>query len=144
MGRDYDKRRRSRRMYDEYFNIFCNDILAKDHTIRFVAVADRQGHLITSAYRKNLIPLMDKQETERYSVQAALRAAMRESFEEKIGKLMFSVGIYQKLIRATIPIVASRQNKFYVLLSFDIGSESNSIIVNKIMPEIEKNKDYFL
>lgn len=87
---------------------------------------------------------MDKQETERYSVQAVLRAAIRESFEEKIGKVMFSVGMYQKLIRATIPIVVSRQNKFYVLLSFDVGSEPNSIIVNKILPEIEKNKDYFL
>lgn len=131
-------------MYDEYFNNFCHEVLAKDPSIRFVAVADGHGRLITTSYRKNLIPLMDKQETERYSVQAVLRAAMRESFEEKIGRLMFSVGIYQKLIRATIPIVASRQNKFYVLLSFDVNSEPNSIIVNKILPEIEKNKDYFL
>lgn len=131
-------------MNDEYFTNFCHKVLAKDQSIRFVAVADRHGQLITTAYRKGLIPLMDKEETERYSVQAALRAAMRESFEEKIGKLMFSVGVYQKLIRATIPIVASRQNKFYVLLSFDVDSEPNSIIVNKILPEIEKNKDYFL
>jgi len=131
-------------MNDEYFNNFCHEVLAKDPSIRFVGIADRHGHLITTAYRKNLIPLMDKQETERYSVQAVLRAAIRESFEEKIGKVMFSVGMYQKLIRATIPIVVSRQNKFYVLLSFDVGSEPNSIIVNKILPEIEKNKDYFL
>lgn len=131
-------------MNDEYFNNFCHEVLAKDPSIRFVGIADRHGHLITTAYRKNLIPLMDKQETERYSVQAVLRAAIRESFEEKIGKVMFSVGMYQKLIRATIPIVVSRQNKFYVLLSFDVDSEPNSIIVNKILPEIEKNKDYFL
>lgn len=131
-------------MNDEYFNNFCHEVLAKDPSIRFVGIADRHGHLITTAYRKNLIPLMDKQETERYSIQTVLRAAIRESFEEKIGKVMFSVGIYQKLIRATIPIVVSRQNKFYVLLSFDVGSEPNSIIVNKILPEIEKNKDYFL
>jgi len=142
--RDYDKRRRSREMNDEYFNSFCQKVLVKDQSIRFVGIADRLGHLITTTYRKNLIPLMDKGETERYSVQTVLRAAMRESFEEKIGKLVFSVGIYQKLIRATIPIIASRQNKFYVLLSFDVGSEPNSIIVNKILPEIEKNKDYFL
>lgn len=131
-------------MNDEYFNNFCHEILAKDRSIRFVAVAERHGRLITSAYRDSLIPLMDRQETERYTVQAVLRAAMRETFEERIGRLMYSVGVYQKLIRATIPIVASRQNKFYILLSFDVGSESNSIIENKILPKIEKSKDYFL
>jgi hypothetical protein len=47
---------------------------------------------------------MDKQETSHYAIQAVLRAATREDFESKIGRLEYSLGKYERLIRATIPI----------------------------------------
>jgi hypothetical protein len=47
---------------------------------------------------------MDKQETSHYAIQAVLRAATREDFESKIGRLEYSIGKYERLIRATIPI----------------------------------------
>ncbi|MFL6342576.1 MAG: hypothetical protein ACJ72U_13645 [Nitrososphaeraceae archaeon] len=49
--------------------------------------------------------LMDKQETSHYAIQAVLRAATREDFESKIGRLEYSIGKYEKLIRATTPIM---------------------------------------
>jgi hypothetical protein len=47
---------------------------------------------------------MDKQETSHYAIQAVLCAATREDFESKIGRLEYSIGKYEKLIRATTPI----------------------------------------
>jgi hypothetical protein len=43
------------------------------------------------------VPLMNKQETTHYAVQAVLRAAIREEFESKIGRLEYSIGKYQGL-----------------------------------------------
>ena len=48
---------------------------------------------------------MDKQETSHYAIQAVLCAATREDFESKIGRLEYSIGKYEKLIRATTPIM---------------------------------------
>jgi hypothetical protein len=44
---------------------------------------------MATAYRDGLVPLMNKQETTHYAVQAGLRAAIREDFESKIGRRIF-------------------------------------------------------
>ena len=46
---------------------------------------------------------MNEQETSHYAIQVVLRAATREDFESKIGKLEYSIGKYERLIRATVP-----------------------------------------
>ena len=91
---------------------------------------------------------MDKQETSHYAIQAVLRAATREDFESKIGRLEYSIGKYERLIRATIPIPIRRfvkeddESKFYYLLrSFDLNSNVMDVIENKIMPFIHKSKE---
>jgi hypothetical protein len=129
---------------DDFFQSFSDGILEKDHFIRFSAVSNHLGHLVATSYRKGLVPLMTEEETARYAVQAAIRAATRESFESKIGELRFSVSRYAKLVRATVPIRSSGKNKFLLLMSFDIDAEADSIINKKILPYVAENKDYFL
>jgi uncharacterized membrane-anchored protein len=87
---------------------------------------------------------MTPEETARYAVQAAIRAATRETFETKIGELKFSISRYGKLVRATIPVKSSGKNKVLLLLSFDADAEADSIINKKILPYVTENKDYFL
>jgi hypothetical protein len=82
----------------------CKEIQKLDNSIRFAGIANNLGSLVATAYRNGLIPLMDKQETSHYAIQAVLRAATREDFESKIGRLVYSIGKYERLIRATIPI----------------------------------------
>lgn len=135
-------------MVDElYFASLCRQILNEDPSIRFVGIIDRHGHLVATAYRKGLVPLMNKEETEKYAIHTVIRASMRETFAANIGKLQYAVGIYGKLIRATVPIAygANSNNKFYLLMSFDRNtSDVNAIIENRVLPRIEENKDYFL
>src|ERR687886_1653770 len=83
---------------------FCEGIIAKDSSIRFAGMANQMGKLIAAAYRAGLQPLMNMQETEHYAVQTVLRASTRETFENKIGKQRDAIAVYEKLIRATIPI----------------------------------------
>ena len=79
---------------------------------------------------------MDKQETSHYAIQAVLRAATREDFESKIGRLEYSMGKYEK------PFGKEDEGKFYyLLLSFDLNFNVMDVIENKVMPFIEKNKE---
>jgi hypothetical protein len=89
---------------EENLNNLCKEIQQLDNSIRFVGIANNLGSLVATAYRNGLTPLMDKQETSHYAIQAVLRAATREDFESKIGRLVYSIGKYERLIRATIPI----------------------------------------
>jgi hypothetical protein len=134
---------------EEKLNIFCKEIQQLDNSIRFVGIANNLGSLIATSYRKGLTPLMNEQETSHYAIQVVLRAATREDFESKIGKLEYSIGKYERLIRATVPIRLfgsnDDQSKFYYLLiSFDLKSAVIDIIEDKVMPFVEKNKENFV
>ncbi len=129
---------------DDFLESFCRKVLEKDYFIRFAGVSNHFGHLIATAYREGLVPLMNHDETSRYAVQAAIRAATRETFETRIGELQFSISRYGRLVRATIPIKSSGKNKFLLLLSFDIDAEADSIINKKVLPYVMENKDYFM
>lgn len=136
---------------------FCKHVIAKDSSIRFAGIANQMGNLIEAVYRKGLQPLMNSQETEHYTIQTVLRASTRETFENKIGKQRYAIAVYEKIIRATIPIIMighhndkdenqkHQQQKeeqdskwFYLLVSFDLGSDVISIIEDKILPLIEQ------
>ena len=91
---------------------------------------------------------MNEQETSHYAIQSVLRAATREDFESKIGRLEYSIGKYERLIRATVPIRLFGSNdeskSFYLLISFDLKSNVIDVIENKVIPFIGKNKKNFI
>ena len=130
---------------EEHLNCLCKEIQQLDYSIRFAGIANNLGSLLATAYRNGLTPLMDKQETSHYAIQAVLRAATREDFESKIGRLVYSIGKYERLVRVTIPIKLSgkehESKSYYLLLSFDLNFNVMDIIEYKIMPFIEKNKE---
>jgi hypothetical protein len=134
---------------EEKLNIFCKEIQQLDNSIRFLGIANNLGTLIATAYRNGLTPLMNEQETSHYAIQSVLRAATREDFESKIGRLEYSIGKYERIIRATVPIrlfgKKDDQSKFYYLLiSFDLNFNVIDIIENKVMPFIKKNRENFV
>ena len=109
----------------------CNGILALDDSIRFVAVANNLGTVGAAEYRTGLDPLLTREETKQYAMQAVTRASLRENFTSKLGRFEYSVGKYSNLIRAVIPF-DDGEEQTYLLLSFDIGSDAVKIIENKI------------
>jgi hypothetical protein len=124
----------------------CKQIVALDESIRFAGVANKMGTLITRTYRHGLVPLMTEEETSQYAIRAVIRATTHEDFETKLGRLHYSVGKYDKLIRGTIPIPAhdDDKSKFFLLLSFDIGSDAMSVIEGNVLPQIESNQAVFV
>jgi hypothetical protein len=125
----------------------CKQIQELDSSIRFAGIANKLGDLKTKSYRKNLVPLLTEKETSDYAMKAVLRAATREDYESKIGKLQYSIGKYEKMIRATIPIMSDKkddENKLYLLLSFDLDSNVIHTIQNRVLPFILKNENVFV
>jgi hypothetical protein len=128
-----------------HFIRICNEIINLNKSIRFVGVTNNLGMLLATSYRQGLAPLMTGEETKHYAVQAVLRATIREDFASKLGNLKHSIGTYDRLIRATVPVIIedNLQARIFLLLSFDLGTNVKDIIENELLPYIEKNLKLF-
>jgi len=79
---------------------------------------------------------MTIEETERYALFATIRNSTRQAWENKIGKVRYSLTHYELLTRATVPLV----NGHLLLLSFDAGTRDiDGIMLDKVMPAIDKS-----
>lgn len=127
------------------FTHLCSEILNMNRSIRFVGLANSLGTLLSARYRQGLTPFMTEEETQHYAIQAVLRAAIREDFISKLGKLKHSIGTYDRLIRATVPVIIedNHEAKFFLLISFDVGTDAKTIIENQLLPYIDKNMKMF-
>ena len=84
--------------------------------------------------------LLTEEENEEYAANTISRQKTRVKFQPKIGNLLYAFGRYQKVNRATVPINES----YYLLLTLDVEQKDfNTIIMDKIIPLIEKHKPKF-
>ena len=125
----------------EFIYSFTSTILHIDKTIRWVGITNKEGLIINEKYRKDLRPLLTEEENEEYASNAISRQRTRIKFEQKIGKLIYAFGKYEKLNRATIPITSD----YFLLLSMDpLDVNFDQIIMQKILPLIKQRKEQFI
>jgi hypothetical protein len=123
---------------EQRLDSLCSRIIESDNTIRFVGISTKTGTQIISRYRKDLIPLLTPQETEKLAIESVLRMNTRKDFESKLGKPIYSFTIYQKVKRVTI---ALEDIEYHILMtSFDIEADHENIIVNKILPLVNEER----
>ncbi len=125
-----------------YLEEFCRRIVSLHPTVRFVGIADYAGKLHASAYRKGLVPLIDKAQTERYALQTVFRARSRGEFTAQVGEQRYATAVYDKLIRATITIYhpEAEFRNMYLLVSFDVGCEYTKAIEEHLLPFLSENR----
>jgi hypothetical protein len=125
----------------EFIYSFTSNTLHLDKSIRWVGLTNREGLILNEKYRDDLHPLLTEEENEEYASNAISRQKTRSKFEEKIGKLIYAFGKYEKLNRATIPI----NGNYFLLLSID-SDELNfdKIIMDKVLPLINETKEKFV
>jgi hypothetical protein len=133
-------------MKQQLFTEFCDQLLKVNSSIRFVGIADDTGSLLSISERKALKPLLNHQQTEQYAITAATRQYTRLRWQRILGKVDYTCSIYEKLIRANIPITdANNRIAYVILLTFDIGTDNfHQIVTKKIIPLIRKSKGTFL
>jgi hypothetical protein len=125
----------------EFIYSFTTTVLDIDKSIRWVGITNKEGLIINEKYRKESIHLLTEEENEDYASNAISRQRTRIQFEQKIGKLIYAFGKYEKLNRATIPI----DTNYFLLLSMDTQSINfDKIIMNKIIPLINESRNNFI
>ena len=132
-------------MKEQLLKELCNQILNVDSSIRFIGIADDTGSLISISERKGLKPFLNYQETEQYAITAATRQYTRLRWRYTLGRVDYTYSIYEKLIRANIPITdANNRLAYVILMTFDIGTDNfHQIMTKKIIPLIRKSKALF-
>ncbi len=114
----------------------CGEVLALDEGIRFAGIATRFGKVVASIYRGGLDPLLTAQESELSVTQSIIRMGTRQTLEQKLGRTIYAFAMYEKVKRATIPM---RDADGHILMvSFDIKSDHERLILQKILPLVRE------
>jgi hypothetical protein len=121
----------------DYYGALCNKVLEVDQYVRFAGVADRLGRLVASQYRRNVQPLLTREESELSITQSILRMGTRSTLEDKLGQTVYAFALYERVKRATIPIRDPESH--YLMVSFDIEADHEDIILRKILPLMKKS-----
>jgi hypothetical protein len=124
----------------DHFESLSKEILKISPSLRWIAIADSEGKILNITRREGLDPLMNLEENQEYTLNAITRHKSRLKFEDKLGKLVYSLGKYEKLVRIVTPI----NNKYYVLLTIDVEEPHiDSIMKEQIIPKIIDSTKYF-
>ncbi|MFZ0512003.1 MAG: hypothetical protein WAM14_10380 [Candidatus Nitrosopolaris sp.] len=124
----------------EFLYAFTKEVLKLDKSIRWVGIANKYGILLNTEHREGLHPIMTDEENEEYAHLTVTRHKTRIKFEPVTGPLIYALGKYEKLNRATIHINAN----YYLLIALDVEEKNfDNIITEKIIPLIRKEKGNF-
>ncbi|MEW6604774.1 MAG: hypothetical protein AB1351_08815 [Thermoproteota archaeon] len=121
-------------MVVEYKDL-CEQVLSVDKGIRFAGVADYHGNVLAARYRDDIekAPLLSGDEFNISVFQSLVRMILRKSQEVRLGKPLYSITVYEKVKRVTIPI--ERGNEDYILMvSLDLAARPGPLITKKIIP----------
>jgi hypothetical protein len=123
---------------------FCTEVVECDDSLRAAAIANDVGSMIALYYKRGIMPLLSREESERYSIAAVIRAMTHEMFASKIGNMRYAIVVHEKIIQVTIPVTYDQKKKFFLLVGFNVGSNFVEVVENKIVPLVKKNRQYFL
>jgi hypothetical protein len=109
-----------------------------DNSIRFVGFINNKGTVIAYEYREGLDPLLRTNESELSFIDTVLRMRTRKDMEPKLGKVIYSLTLYEKVKRATI--MPDNEEDPILMVSLDVnrdakgGTDHESLIRDGILP----------
>lgn len=115
----------------------CAELLTLDSAIRFVGITNKMGRLVASKFRQGLQQLLTSEELESNALKAALRMKTREDYELRLGRIIYTFALYDKVKRASIALDDSHYS--LLLVSFDTNADHEPIILNKLLPRIRQH-----
>ena len=111
-------------------------ILAIDDNIRFVAISDLDGNMIASKGKEGANLFLSPESTQETLRHAASAWKSRMKHYDKVGEGLYTLAVYEKLRRATIPLPSGN----LLLVTID-NSGGQKQIIDKILNEV-KFHDY--
>src|ERR687892_1698436 len=119
-----------------YAKEICNQVLQLDKSIRFAGIANNMGTLIAYKLRKGIVPMLNEEELQNNIMKTVLRMKTREDYESKLGDVIYTFALYKRVKRATIPL--DHPDLAVLTVSFDMAANQDSIIMDKILPVLNK------
>ncbi|MGI0019519.1 MAG: hypothetical protein ACREAY_03510 [Nitrososphaera sp.] len=119
-------------MQDNTYDML-NQVLESDGSVRFAGIVDKKGRLIVHGYKKGLAPMLSEKEVERSIVQAILKMSTDQSMEERLGRVEYSMTVYENVKRITVPI---KRHDLLLLISAERTSDHEKIM-QKVLPLID-------
>ncbi len=108
-----------------------NIIMDLDENVRFAGICNMEGHLELKKQREGVEPLLSPSETDETLQNAVSSWKSRMKHYDKIGKGLYTLAVYEKLRRVTIPLPDN-----YLLL-VTIGKEGGQKqIVDRILNQL--------
>ena len=115
----------------EYGN-FLNRLFNLDKNIRFVAVANKSGDILAKATKSDTNLFLSPDETQETIHHAITAWKSREKNYPKIGDGLYTLAVYEKLRRATIPLPSGN----LLLVTID-NAGGQQQIMEKIINEVK-------
>jgi hypothetical protein len=125
----------------KFLYAFTQSILDSDKSIRWVGITDQNGNIVNERYREGLTLLLTIEENHEWAIRTINRHKTRFKFESKMGELTYLFRRYTRMSRCLIPI----NENFYLILTMDFDNyDFDKIIMEKIIPLIQQEKEKFL
>jgi hypothetical protein len=107
-----------------------------DPAIRFAGITTLGGDIIAAQYGKGVMPLLSPDELQLSMKQALMKFAIRRTMEDKLGKAIYAITVYQKVKRATITIHdgQGKEDDMLLMISLEKEADHEAIITEKIIP----------
>ena len=119
----------------EYENL-VNRLFNLDENIRFVAVANKSGEILAKSSKPDTQLFLSPEETQETLHHSITAWKSREKHYPKIGEGLYTLAVYEKLRRATIPLPSGN----LLLVTID-NAGGQQQIMDKIINEV-KIHDY--
>ncbi|HJM79024.1 MAG TPA: hypothetical protein QF656_00590 [Nitrosopumilus sp.] len=103
-----------------------------DHNIRFAAVTNKSGEILAKGSKSNTELFLSPEETQETIHHAINAWKSREKHYEKIGEGLYTLAVYEKLRRATIPLPSGN----LLLVTID-NAGGQQQIMEKIINEVK-------
>ena len=114
------------------YGTLLNRLFDLDHYIRFVAVANKSGEILAKGSKSNTNLFLTPEETQETIHHAINAWSSREKHYEKIGQGLYTLAVYEKLRRATIPLPSGN----LLLVTID-NAGGQQQIMEKILNEVK-------
>jgi hypothetical protein len=113
-------------------------ILALDENIRFAAISDLDGNLIVSKSQEGVDLYLSPESTKDTLHHAASAWKSRMKHVDEIGKGLYTIAVYEKLRRVTMPITDDR----ILLVTIDNAGGQKQILDALLNAVIYKDYTY--
>ena len=114
------------------YETLLNRLFDLDHYIRFVAVANKYGEILAKGSKPDTKLFLSPEETQETIHHAINAWSSREKHYEKIGQGLYTLAVYEKLRRATIPLPSGN----LLLVTID-NAGGQQQIMEKILNEVK-------